>query len=204
MLKLTQILEEMQILCLIEPFNAPSDPAAADPSVIVSEATSQGSKRAASEKLSDEELRPSKRSTRNRTASVEDSEDSDEEEDEPSLAARTTHKSKRQTILISDEESDPETTAKPSGKGASRVFLYLTIRAADQRRARKSSKPRNPRSDPTVLGDDGMLADIEVQPLRDISDKKDPTADVKQFFGDPYLAKGKRGPELKLHPSLSP
>lgn len=78
-------------------------------------------------------------------------------------------------------------------------FLYLTIRAADQRRAKKSSIPKNPRSDPTALGDDGMLADIEVQPLRDVSDKKDLTADVKQFFGVPYLAKGKRGPELKLH-----
>jgi succinate dehydrogenase/fumarate reductase-like Fe-S protein len=71
--------------------------------------------------------------------------------------------------------------------------LYLTIRAADQRRAKKSSIPKNPRSDPTALGDDGMLADIEVQPLRDVSDKKDLTSDVKQFFGVPYLAKGKRG-----------
>jgi hypothetical protein len=77
--------------------------------------------------------------------------------------------------------------------------LYLTIRAADRRRAKKSSVQKNPRSDPTALGNDGMLADIEVQPLRDTSDKKDPTADVKQFFGDPYLAKGKRGPTLKLH-----
>jgi hypothetical protein len=44
-----------------------------------------------------------------------------------------------------------------------------------------------------------MLADIEIQPLRDTIEKQDPTADIKQFFGAPYLAKGKRGSELKLH-----
>lgn len=72
----------------------------------------------------------------------------------------------------------------------------------DRIRATKSSlaMSQTPGSDPTVLGEDGMLADIEVQPLVPTAESKvDATADIKQFFGAPYMTKGKRGSVLKSH-----
>ncbi|KAJ7796689.1 hypothetical protein B0H14DRAFT_3550066 [Mycena olivaceomarginata] len=160
-LKLTQLLEEMQHLCAV----IPTSPTTSTP------ASPTSSKKSAGEAPSDsEEFAPSKRirSTRNGSASVEDSEDS-EHEDEPSPAARMNHKSKRTTIILSsDSESDsssqPAKKKMKTGVGPSRV-----TKNGDRIRATKSSHKsgKTSGSDPTVLGEDEMLADIEVQPLRD-------------------------------------
>jgi hypothetical protein len=74
--------------------------------------------------------------------------------------------------------------------------------AGDRIQATKSSHKsgRTPGSDPTVLSEDGMLADIEVQPLVAVVESKTaPTADIKKFSGGPTMIKRNRGPELKLH-----
>lgn len=56
----------------------------------------------------------------------------------------------------------------------------------DRIRATKRSR-KTPGSDPTALGEDGMLAAIEVPPLIPPAESKpDPTADIQQFFGNPY------------------
>ncbi|KAJ7330821.1 hypothetical protein DFH08DRAFT_940146 [Mycena albidolilacea] len=75
-------------------------------------------------------------------------------------------------------------------------------RHSDRIRTTKSSHKsgKTSGSDPTVHGEDGMLADIEVQPLVAVAESKsDPTADIKKFFGAPSMMKGKRSPALKLH-----
>jgi hypothetical protein len=38
-------------------------------------------------------------------------------------------------------------------------------------------------SDPTAVGENGMLADIEIQPITAVAEPpSDPTADIKQFL----------------------
>ncbi|KAJ6617620.1 hypothetical protein B0H10DRAFT_1948133 [Mycena sp. CBHHK59/15] len=195
-LKLTQLLEEMQHLCsnTVTP-TSPTTPTPASPT---------SSKRSTGEALSDpEEFAPPKRirSMCNGSASVEDLEDS-EDKDEPSPAARTSHKSKRNTIILSSD-SEPDSSSQPAkkkrktGTGPSQA-----TKNGDRIRVTKSSHKsgKTPRSNLMVLGEDGMLSDIEVQPLVAVAESKtDPTADIKKFFGEPLMMKGKRGPELKLH-----
>ncbi|KAJ7181304.1 hypothetical protein C8R43DRAFT_269096 [Mycena crocata] len=191
-LKLTQLLEEMQHLCSNAITTTPTPGSPTSPTRSPREAGSDA-----------EEFAPSKtiRTTRNGTASVENSDDS-EDEDEPSPAAAKVHTSKRKIVTVdadseSDSSTEPGKKKTKTGTGPSRA-----TKNGDRIRATKGSRStgKTPRSDPTVLGEDGMLADIEVQPLVAVAESKpDPTADIKKFFGEPLMMKGKRGPELKLH-----
>ncbi|KAJ7314467.1 hypothetical protein DFH08DRAFT_972868 [Mycena albidolilacea] len=93
--------------------------------------------------------------------------------------------------------------ARPASKGHwSGLARSFTEASGDRIRTTKSSHKsgKTSGSDPTVHGEDGMLADIEVQPLVAVAESKsDPTADIKKFFGAPSMRKGKRSPALKLH-----
>ncbi|KAJ7475597.1 hypothetical protein B0H11DRAFT_2427266 [Mycena galericulata] len=220
-LKFTQLLDEMKFLC-----NGPDhhnssaipeapavEPAAVsspylEPPDASSPPSPKGSKRGASAAVSDNEdyMPPRKiRTTRNGTVSVEDSEDSDDEdEDMPSPTSSKCWvsdvllESKNDTVIISDDESDDGISSTKAGGKKGKKPNRVT-KEADRRRA-KRAKTRIPASDPTVLGEDNMLADINVPPLVDPGEAKlDPTADIKQFFGAPFQTKGKRGPELKAH-----
>ncbi|KAJ6607650.1 hypothetical protein B0H10DRAFT_1956091 [Mycena sp. CBHHK59/15] len=205
-LKFTQLLEEMRFLCA----NTNTEPTDASPSspTDIPNTSSSGSKCVATDALSDsEDGSPSKKikATRDGKVTMEDV-DEDDEDDEfsPSPAARSAHKyltvkiAKKSTTIASDDDSDTESfrKARKAGTTATRA-----TKQGDRRREKRSPQAKTPSSDPTALGNDGMLADIEVQPLVNVEEgsKMDPTADIKQFFGDAFMTKGRRGPELKSH-----
>ncbi|KAJ7484133.1 hypothetical protein FB451DRAFT_1169217 [Mycena latifolia] len=180
-----------------------------DPSDAISVPESpQGSKRGAGDTLTgDKDGFPQKkiRSTRNGSVTVEDLDES-EDEDEPSPAARTTQKSKKNTVIISDDSDDSEASSVkgrnsgmhqlprwPAHSSSSRTPGKKATRATKDDVVPKILTNGNSSSDPTALGEDGMLLDIEVQPLIPADESKmDATADIKHFFG-------RRGGQPKLH-----
>ncbi|KAK7017666.1 putative AC transposase, partial [Favolaschia claudopus] len=91
----------------------------------------------------------------------------------------------------SEAEAEPKKGKKKSTTASKRV-----VKDASRRRAKKKQKV----SDPTELGPDGMLADIDVQPISDTSapPKLPAAADITHFFGQPFTAKGTSGMD-KLH-----
>ncbi|KAJ7305436.1 hypothetical protein DFH08DRAFT_825124 [Mycena albidolilacea] len=64
----------------------------------------------------------------------------------------------------------------------------ITKQADQQRQKRRSTSPR-----PDVIGEDGMLADIDVQPLVQPEIRSNPSADVFHFSGKPFSKSGKDG-----------
>ncbi|KAK6995737.1 putative AC transposase [Favolaschia claudopus] len=93
----------------------------------------------------------------------------------------------------SEAEAEPKKGKKNS---ASASASKRVVKDASRRRAKKKQKV----SDPTELGPDGMLADIDVQPISDTSapPKLPAAADITHFFGKPFTAKGTSGMD-KLH-----
>ncbi|KAJ7731335.1 hypothetical protein DFH07DRAFT_992045 [Mycena maculata] len=110
------------------------------------------SKRAASNTMSDVEEAPTKRK-KSQKATVEDADDEDNEFPDRLNADKV------YTVPSSDEESgsDDDAPAKqPSSKSGSSKRV---VKDASQRRAKKPQLLK--RSDPTTVGADGMLADID-------------------------------------------
>ncbi|KAJ7659107.1 hypothetical protein DFH06DRAFT_1130673 [Mycena polygramma] len=205
--KLNQLIEELERT--IKPPSANTPPPALP----------TGSKRSAGDALSDNEsfFPPTKiRSilsltpllARNGSVTLEESDES-EGEDEPSPTPSTSHRSQciaaKQKPIVVDSGSESKSGSDsspaspkldPSGKKNSRA-TRATKNGDRIRGTKRLGKTSG--SDPTALGADGMLADIEVQPLTPATESKsDPTADIKQFFGDPFTAPG-RGNVPKLH-----
>ncbi|KAJ6543195.1 hypothetical protein DFH09DRAFT_1391600 [Mycena vulgaris] len=98
------------------------------------------------------------------------------------------------TDVASDAEEVPAKKGKRNIMGSSR----RVVKDDSRRRAKKTQVSRT--SDPTTVGADEMLADIDVQPIAETSatTKLDPAADVNHFFLKPFIAKGVRGSD-KLH-----
>ncbi|KAF7324268.1 putative AC transposase [Mycena sanguinolenta] len=176
--KLTAIVKDLEVLCLEGATGDVSN--AASPISMSSLSTSKRMNDAGSDS---DEAPPKKRATRNGTASVEDV----NEVFQP-----------HETIDVDDSsgensasDSESHASKKPSTKSGSSKRV---VKDASRRRATKK------RSDPTALGADGMLADINVQPIPEtsITTKLHPAADVNHFFSAPFTAIGVRGVD-KLH-----
>ncbi|KAJ7787568.1 hypothetical protein B0H14DRAFT_2629217 [Mycena olivaceomarginata] len=190
-LKLSEVAKEMEVLC-----HHPCPPIGPSPST----ASTSGSKRAAGEALSDDE-------------------------DGPSMKRRNIHQTRNGTVIIEDEDEDEFPPPFPllqdvclvlsfvarSPSRASSVELVVPSKLRKNSSGKKSSlslgdkktkkkshvTPPPSGSDPTAVGDDGLLLDIDIAEIA-ISETLDTTADLKKFFHPATPMVGKAG-TIKLH-----
>ncbi|KAJ6617743.1 hypothetical protein B0H10DRAFT_1948076 [Mycena sp. CBHHK59/15] len=193
-IKLTRIVTEMEHLCL----NASDVTASAPQTGQASSSKSAGSKRKSAEALSDTEDTPTPKksknsSTRNGSVTIEDVDEDDEFDEELSPAARNAQKSKvgdQPSEGDSGTEDEGATTRKKPGAPGSRLGPTRTTKLADRRRNKKKAS-KGSGSDPTAVGANGMLVDVETPAL--VEAKKSPTADVQHFSGKPFMSIGQSG-----------
>ncbi|KAJ7318603.1 hypothetical protein DFH08DRAFT_398527 [Mycena albidolilacea] len=170
-LKLAEVAKEMEVLC-----HQPHPPIGPSPSA----ASTSGSKRAAGEASS-------------------------EDKDGPSMKRRNIHQTCNGTVTVEDEDEDefPSSIPPPAKSQipsrASNIELVVPSKPRKNSSGNKSSlslgdkkvvylqtkkshvTPPPSGSDPTPVGDDDLLLDIDIAEIA-VSETVDTTADLKKFF----------------------
>ncbi|KAF8214358.1 hypothetical protein K438DRAFT_1956438 [Mycena galopus ATCC 62051] len=143
------------------------------------------------------------RATTHGSVTVEDIDDDDDDDDyegDPSVQPNSTNKRKA-CDESSDESSEDEASSVPGPGGkANRVTKKRKKRC-------KTSAPTTSSDpiavDPIAVDSDGLLIDVDVQPIETPNTPLCATADVNHFTaGQPFLKPGRKGAD-KLHRTCS-
>ncbi|KAJ6593318.1 hypothetical protein B0H19DRAFT_17359 [Mycena capillaripes] len=184
--KLDRIIRELEFLCS----NSPTS-------------SKPKSKRKSSKPTSDAEDSPQAKRIRSTTDGsvtldeVPDKDDPDfqpEAGDDPISVHDSSGEESDTTQSKSLSQLEQKKLAKKHVQGPGGKKSRITKQADQRRRKCRSTSPR-----PDVVGEDGMLVDINVQPIAQPDIRTNPSADVLHFSGKTFYKPSKDGSADKLH-----